>query len=304
MAEECDGTPMRQVPSNHIPWSTTVWVDEKGEKVRSRHYNIVSGKWKWGDADRQPIVDAGGRVGFRVYDRFRTVPQMIALAWVSRRKPMRRMQTLHGDSAAHLLMWTDEADDTDDSTDDDEEPHESWRPLELKMGLVPCFDTGWEISSRGRVRGGFAQPIIGYRDHIPVFNVGLVPIDMATSLIHGRYRPPPPPPRIRRTLRMLQNGKTLRNIASVLAVASGTAWGYVHQALRCMSTQTAERIIPTLCSAHTIAILETLAKEDPTLLTIRFRDMILLVKKIDGRRHHNSELYAVRDLLQRQYVRQ
>lgn len=289
---------MRQVAPTGIPWSTTVWVDETGDKVRDMHYDVARGAWRWGEKDRLPVIDSAGRMGYRAYGRFRTVPQLIALAWVSRRRPMTRMRALCGAPRAHLLTWCEEDTDTDSTDDDDDD---DWRPLELKMGLVPCVNTGWEISARGRVRGGIEQPIVNYRVFLPVANVGLVPIDMATKLIHGRYTPTPPPPRIRRTLRLLRQGRSLRQVATNLAIEPTTAWSYVHAALRHMSTSSAERIVRRLCSARTVTIVTTIAEEDESVVGIRFGDMMRLIEKLDGR-HNPSELYALRSILQRQLL--
>ena len=63
------GRSMRQVPVRHV-WASSVWSSRDGELWR-RHYDVISGDWRWDDASIQYAFDATGRQGLYLDDHFR-----------------------------------------------------------------------------------------------------------------------------------------------------------------------------------------------------------------------------------------
>lgn len=318
-----DGSAMRQVPCLFSSLAQKMWVSEAGV-VRHRH--VVNGDWIWGEP-RPPIVDRGGRVGCYVDNRFRTLEQLVALAWIRRRTPMRRMQGVAYSSDqsalyAHNLCWKDEpfgADAGQDGNEDIEAPSscsDCWRPLRFKMGLVPFVEAGYMVSQDGRLvasdgsvsRGSYA---LGSSRILFIPRVGVVPIGAVCNLLFSKHVDMhTPPPRIKTTIRLLRDGASIASVARFMAIRESTAWSYVHAALRHMSTESARRAIErVITSDGLVEQLVSLSHQTDLVLTGRLRDVVALTTRTragDGdwlcNPHRYSEVCAVRSLLRREYM--
>ena len=317
---EVDHMPMRQVPTYAYSFSGSSWVSEDGI-LRHRYFDPLSSTWNWGDI-RRPVFDARGRIGHHVYGRFRTIEQIIALAWVPRRKPMTRLKRvkrrdIRSDVTAHNLYWSDE-EDSDDGDSDDTEAGDDTRtkPLLFKMGMVPCVNSHLSISERGTLytphgafRGRYA---LGPCRFYPVSNVGLVPLNLAAQLIFAGERDrrlTSPPPRIARVIRHLRRGLSVHDVALAAGVREATAWSYAHVALRHMSTPSARKIVEKLL-AHTprvIKALEKLATESPLVVGGRLSDVVHVLTRVFAAdpswreyAHRYSVVCMARTLLQRE----
>ena len=323
VVDDPDGVAMRQVPHSKLLWGYHTWVSEGGA-VRNRFFDPYDRSWLWGDV-RRPRVDARGRVGYTVYGAFRTVEQVIALAWVARRRPMLRMRALRdaeGDDAraapmAHRMSWADEGGGGSDeaSDDDDEDDDEDFRPLCLKVGIVPCVRDDVLISRRGRIRLLRHEGVV-LRGHAsygpsylyPIENVGLLPLDLVGHMVctGTRLRTERPAPRVARTLKLLREGRGIAQIALELSVRENTAWSYAHVAMRHVSTDTARELTLRLASERLHAIVSRLASETRFVLGGRLRDVVALVNHVvvdDADWRSSPSRYAriglVRALLQR-----
>lgn len=323
-----DGEAMRQVPSVFIPWSQTVWVSETGT-VRNRYFDVVSETWKWGKI-RLSVTGRCDRLGHSVYGRFRTVEQIIALAWVPRKTPMKRMvQICHRKCeglVAHNLYWSDEPsyDDEDDdivmegqASDDHIDRNmcdgEEWLSVAFKIGLVQCR-SGLLISRDGRLYDTRTSHVesgcygLGPCRFYPIAHVGLVPLQRLSELLFISKRTfDSVPRRIKTVMRLLRTENTIDEIATKMGVKAGTAWSYTYLAMRAMSTESATEHTRRLVSCNVLTILMTkLASETPFVLTGRLRDVTNLVTKVmppDPSWCCNSqrfnEVSAIRTLLQR-----
>lgn len=318
---EVDGVSMRQVPSYSFTFAFATWVSEQGV-VRNRYYCPFDDTWSWGDV-RRPVFDASGRLGFNVYGRFRLMEQVIALAWVPRRRPMSRMRRVRlteasGGLVAHNLAWSDEPreDDTSDESDDEDDSGDAYRPLALKMGLLSCVDSRILLSQKGRIKtpygvfkGSYA---IGPCRFFPIPHMGLLPLNLASQLLFTGERDRRvgrPPPRIVRVLRQLKAGSSVAAIARAAGIREATAWSYAHAALLHMSTSSARRVTERIMS-ETPLVLTALAKistETPLALGGRLSDVVHLLTRLFAAEpawreypHRYSSVCVARTLLQRE----
>lgn len=322
---ECEGIPMRQVPSRTFPFGHSTWASEEG-LVRNRYYNAFSSTWSW-SKPRQPVFDSRGRLGYYVYGRFRVLAHVVALAWVPRHRPMYRLQRVRrknvfDNDAAYNLAWCDEesdcssGEDTDvpDSPSDDDES--GYRPLKFKMGLIPCVSENLRISSRGKLktprgifRGTYA---LGPSRFYPIPFVGLVPLDLAGQLLFSGHRDrsrDTVPPRIVRTMRLLRSGHNVASIARCCRVKETTAWSYAHTAMQHMSTSSARRITEGLLddAPSVLAALSKLAQETPFVVSGKLSDVVHLLTRLFAAQaswreypHRYSVVCLARSLLQRE----
>lgn len=318
VVEDVDGVAMRPIPLRRYHWSSVPWISETGI-LRRRHFNARTGAWHWEAADVVPIEDPKGRLGHRLQNQFRTIAQLVALAWVHRSTPMSRMAKLTlvrptEGVVAYNLRYADERDESDDDITilDAEDGAETWAPLECKVGIVPCVDTGYRISDRRRVMtptgvvsngvGGLG----GFFCMIP--NVPPVPVERVAGVLFGRPRREKPPPRIKTTMLHLKKGATIRSLARALRIKETTAWSYAHAAMRFVSTRTAREYTMQLIDAPDVAHeLGKLVDRSPELLHAPLRQIVDVVTRSmaadpDWRSnpHRYAEVSALRSLLQRE----
>lgn len=320
---EVNDVPMRQVPSYSFSFGYSTWITEDG-RIRNRYFNPKTLSWNWGDF-RKPVLDCRVRVGFNVYGRFRTTEQLIALAWIPRTKPMMRMKRvmrkeMKNDAEAHNLFWCDEehSEHEEESSDSEEEDDDSKKPLAFKMGMVPCVNDQLMLSRKGRIhtpqgvfRGSYA---LGPCRFFPVFNVGLVPLNLASQLVFTGKRDKcigKPPPRIARVMQHIRRGLLIGDISRLLCIKRETAWSYVHAALQHMSTSSARKITEHILSSETtppvLKALSKLSTETPVILGGRLQDVVYTLTQafaVDPAwreyKHRYSVVCISRTLLQRE----
>lgn len=319
---EIDDLPMRQVPSYSFGFGFATWVSESGI-VRNRFYDPFHAAWSWG-AVRRPVFDAAGRLGFNIYGRFRLLEQVIALAWVPRRRPMSRLRRVcrrdpNGDLSAHNLAWSDEMHDdpsTDDDSDDEDENGDAYRPLVLKMGLIPCINQSMQISQSGRVKTAYGSfkgsYALGPCRFFPIPHVGLLPLNLASQLLFTGDRDRKigrPPPRVLRTMQQLKAGRTIQEIARDGGIKEATAWSYAHAALQQMSTSSARQITEKITEDTPLVLkaLGQLSTETPLALAGRLSDVVHLLTRLFAAEpswrenpHRYSIVCMARTLLQRE----
>tara|TARA_B110000046_G_scaffold177799_1_gene205032 strand:+ start:709 stop:1671 length:963 start_codon:yes stop_codon:yes gene_type:complete len=316
VVDEVDGIPVRPIPLRRFCWASVPWVSEHGV-VRYRHYNARLAAWFWEARPLVPVIDKTGRLGHRLHGQFRTIPQLIALAWLRRRTPMRRMRPVEliarsdGVVAYNLRYADEQLDDTD--SDDDDETDEVWVALECKVGIVPCVGTGALISSRGRVRvanaithgtGGLG----GYFCILP--SVPPIPISRVTAvLFSSRPRGEKPAPRIREVIRLLKDGANVEVVRREMRIQPNTAWAYVHDAMRFVSTKSAATYTRQMMQdEHVEAPFRKLVDEAPELLHAPLRIIVdrftrtCMAGDLMWRTnpHRYAELCAMRALVQRE----
>ena len=291
--DDPDDVPMRQIPSTQLPWSQTTWISEAGI-VRNRYFDVVNRTWRWGNVRRPTIDDGNGRIGYYVYNRFRTIKQAIALAWIPRSTEMKRLQRVEfitGEAMiAHNLKWADEREDDDDmeeSGDTNDDALETWMPLTaFKMGIISFDAAGFYISSFGRIKTpreiSRGHCVFGQYRLFPLPTIGLVPLqalrDATFASQHTHINNPPP--RIKTTMRLLRRSHSIHSISKKLAIKESTAWSYAHMALTYMSTQSAQKITTNLLRSSVIeSVVRKLASETDVVLTGRLRDVMCLLNR-------------------------
>lgn len=320
VVEDDAGLPMKQVPTLSFSFACTTWVSEQGV-VRNRFYDAFAREWRWG-AMRRAVFDARGRLGFNVYGRFRTGEQVIALAWIPQRRPTRRIGRVvrcepSEAATAYNLRWANRGtDSSSESESDNDDDGEDRMPLEFKMGLVPCSNTGLAIDRRGRIytphgtfRGFFA---LGPCRFYPIPHVGLVPLNLVSTLMFTGERDrslTTPPPRVKRVAQRLRRGDTISQIAREAGVRDSTVWSYAHTALQHMSTQTARRIAERMLhdAPDVLSAMSTLSTETPLVLSGRLSDVVYLMTRVFAGKarwreypHRYSAVCLARAVLQRE----
>lgn len=312
IVDDPDDRAMRQIPSRQLPWTYALWVNEVGV-VRPRFYDVITNDWVWGDV-RLPIPDSRGRMGFYVYGTFRTITQAIALAWLPRYTPARRMRGIclaEGDEVvAHNMLWKDETEC------DSEERHlrREWLALRFKFGVIRCDFPGHKVSRCGCLKTG--RVVVDGTYAVGPFKFGLLPrlgvvnLEEVVRLLDNKRRHPPPP-RFARVMRRLRTGLSIREISQSEGVRESTAWAYAYEAMRHMSTTTARRVTLQCLSPNVAAAMGQLLIEAPAIvLTGRIRELVYSLTQMlaaDPGWKSNPQRYAearmLRALHQREYDR-
>ena len=247
---------LREVPNKKLWWNSVYFVSETGT-LRRRFYNPMMGTWVWGDAIAPRFVR--DRLGYRINGQFHTIEQTIALAWVKRRTAMKRLRRVilkdpRAGVIAYNLKYADEDDEESGSESSENEEgaqDELWKDLKCKIGIVKCENTQIQVSNLGRVRladGTIHRGTVGAGPSrfVRVSNVGLIPID-ATKALFDSSRYDKPPPRIRNVLILLKNcDLSIEMLARRLNIKESTAWLYVTQGMRYVSTQSAQKYLRKL----------------------------------------------------------
>lgn len=316
--EDADGNWLRQMPPSRPIWSRTLWIDEAGKVLRSRTFNPHTASWTWGPIVSESI-DSRGRSGFWFENRFYTVAQAIALAWVPRETPQKRLRAVickQGDALiAHNLQWKDEPDDEDDieleSGSEEGDPRAvEWRPLRLQIGLVRCERDDHFVSSTGLLRTpyGIERGTYARTQRVAVIpSIGMIPLKIVADLVF-KGRRPLPPPHIRRTIRALREHARITKVSTALGVKESTAWTYAHHAARHMTSASAKRLIERLLPPELVEAMRRLVVDVPdVVLGAPLRDVVILVTRLmasdlrwKSDRHRYSKVCSMRSLLQRE----
>lgn len=317
VVEEIDGIWMRPIPLRRASWASVPWISEDGV-LRIRWYNARLALWVWESRPRTPVLDKTGRVGHRLHKQFRTIAQLIALAWLPRTHPMRRMRTVElvapsNGLVAYNLRYID-ADEEETATSSDDDDDEEWLDLECKVGIVPCSGMNVSISNRGRVR--VHRTIIptagGIGDCFCILpSVPPIPISRVTAALFSSrpVRGDKPPPRIRQVVTLLREGANGQTLQKRLRIKPSTAWSYVHEALRFVSTKSATLYMRQMMQdAHVEAPFRKLIDEAPNLLHAPLRVIVDIFTRTcmasdpmwRTNAHRYAEVCAMRSLLQRE----
>lgn len=309
---------MCEIPLPHLWWNSTFWISETGT-VRKRLYNPRLKEWTWGDTV-VPITRKD-RVGYCFYGRFRSVEESIALAWVKRKTPMRRMRPVQlKDPAvgvvAYNLKYCDE-DSTTSSTDEESEqdlPNEHWKQFQCKIGIIQCENTGFQVSNMGRIRlpnGDISKGVaaLGLSRYCHIPSIGFIPIQATQKLFNGkRYQTPPP--RIRNLLILLRNcDSDIASLSKRLNIKESSVWTYVNHGMHYVSTQSARTILMSLLQKQSPLsnVMTYIVDRQPRFLTARLKPLVEVVSHElaadpDWRCNpfRYSEVAALRMLLQRE----
>lgn len=311
----------REIPSPKLWWNSAYWINETGT-LRKRFYNPRTKEWVWGDIVNP--ISRKDRVGYCLHGQFRSVEQAIALAWVRRKAPMRRMRrvSLRDPTAgviAYNLFYCDE-DGASSEEEEEEEPQEDlpdeeWRHFKCKLGVVECRSTGFQVSSMGRIRspdGVITRGVaaLGLSRYCQIPSIGFIPIQ-ATQKLFGDKRYDSPPPRIRNLLILLKNSddSTIDSLSKRLRLKDSSVWTYVNHAMRYVSTETARDILMKLLQkqAPLCDVVEHVINRQPLFLTSRLKPLVEIVShelaadpdwKCNPFRY--SEVAALKMLLQRE----
>lgn len=286
-----DDEEMREVPNKKLWWDAVYFVSETG-MLRRRYYNPMMRTWVWGDAITPRFVR--DRLGYRINGQFHTIEQAIALAWVKRRIATKHLCRVvlkdpREGVIAYNLKYADEDDcesGSESSEDEEGVQDEVWKDLKCKIGIVPCENAQMQVSNLGRVRS--ADGTIhcgtvgaGLSRFVRVSNVGLIPIDATKALFDGsRYEKPPP--RIRNILILLKHcDLSIEMLAQRLKIKESTAWLYVTQGMRYVSTQSAQHYLRKLLQkSHPLEhALRNIFLRQPHLLTSRLTPLVGIVNR-------------------------
>jgi hypothetical protein len=147
---------VREIPQR-TTWSSSLWISQYGDVWR-RIYNCVSREWYW--TEKLALVEDGtGRQGLKL-PHFVAVEYLICMAWRCRQPDTPTKVYLHNPErsiTAQNLRWQEE----DDSDEPVRIPGETWRPVTLKIGLVPC-DSRYQISNFARLKNPEGQTTVGF----------------------------------------------------------------------------------------------------------------------------------------------
>lgn len=319
--EDCDGNSLRQIPPFRLLWSRTLWIDEHGEVMRARTFNPHTRSWAWG-AVTAASIDGRGRSGFWIEGHFCTVAQAIALAWVPRETPQRRLQAVvcrKGNAiTADNLQWRDEQqydedDDIELEDDEDDDPRRvRWLPLKLQVGLVRCDRDDCFISTTGLLRTpfGIERGVYARSQRVAsIPSIGMIPLQTVVDLVFNGKRPLQPP-YIRRAIRALREHTRIAKVATALGVKESTAWTYAYHAAQHMSFTSAQRLIERLLPRVLVESMRRLVLDVPdVVLGAPLRDVVILVTRAmaadlqwKSDRHRYSKVCSMRSLLQREVV--
>ena len=278
-----DGTAMRQVPTR-FAFSSTLWVSEDGLLMR-RHFDVTTTRWRW--ADEGALVyteDDGGRLGLRVDNQFRTIEQIIALAWLWNRQPGSRVdvEVVQGQPPhAQYIRWTER----ESVKELGENRDEVWKTLRgYKCGIV-TIPEGYQISSKGRLkgpkgvtRGFYFVGACGETRLASVKDCGLVDLWVAAKLI------PPAlclPPALKQAADGMMTGHTPSEHAEAVAIKEDTAWSYYRQTLAALNLPRSElkQLGESLCNRDLWRFLMKLSDEDDDRIDGPLNDLFELVEE-------------------------
>lgn len=298
---EHDDVALRQLPYRHTPWAHTLWVSETGA-LFPRLFLVASRSWRWLPA-RTPRFDALGRQGHYVDATFRTLEQLVALAWCAGEPPRGLHLVRHHPEEplyAHNLEWVETT-----SVEVESAAPRRWRAIaEVRLGLI-CCGTDCEVSTDAQLRaGGVLLPTFRSLGHIFAHapHVGLVPVDLLRDVLFGAKRPPPPPPRLRLVLDLLPHA-TPHTLACALGIRQSTAWSYLRDALRHLSTRRAAAVTARFVGTE----LDQLVRALPDVCDQPLRELVHHVDRAlaaDRDWRTRADRYArvvlVRDVLRRE----
>lgn len=314
--EDPKGQAMRCMPSRNVPWGITQWVSEHGV-VRRRYYNASTRYWVWSD-ECAPVENDHGDIGHYANGIFHTVPQMIAVAWVKRSFPMRRLDGVRlvrpdlGMVASNMAWEHDEDKDVQVYFS---QRSRRWSGIAFRIGFVRCQTKSVRISDDGyvSVRGGKKHRGLAYVGgyYVAVPQVGIISIEYLRAAIFDRVVNTHIPPRIAKVLHEVTTNKTqpttVKRLARVLNVKESTAWNYACASLCHMSTTRASRfVLGMLDDERTYNAFEDMIREHPEFYTRPLREVVLFFGKTCEHSdkwctnpHRYPEARALRHIFQR-----
>ncbi len=321
VVEDVESISMRPIPLRRYHWSTVPWISETGI-LRRRHFNARLSEWHWELKTVAPSLDRRGRIGHRLQNQFYTLAQLIALAWLERPTPMKRMSEVlltHPEDGlvSYNLRYRDSFSREDDDSDDDisiVDPDEVWLPLECKVGIVPCVESGYHVSNRRRLRSPNGKISIGNGGlggyFFLISGIPPIPAERATSVLFDpTTKREKPPPRIRATMAQLNAGASIKRLAHSLKIKQTTAWSYAHAAMRFVSTSTARSYTTQLLAdPNVVPQFRVMIEKSPDLLHAPLRTIVDVFTRewmaVDlnwrSNAHRYAEMSALRALLQRE----
>ena len=266
------GRSMRQVPVRHV-WASSVWCTKEGELWR-RHYDVISGDWRWDDAPIQYAFDARDRQGLYLDDAFRPIETIIALAWLHRApKTLAQVQVEEG-KPLHLdhLSWTDGESNEERGMI----PGESWKQLKWKCGVVPA-PPGYGISNKGRLRApsgdvtaGLAfNGAFGWTRLAAIKGCGLVDLYLAAGMIKPIVDNIKLKPCIGETLDGILSDDKISpaDLSRHTGIQLDTAWSYFRQAAVWVHKRKLKQLGETLVARDLWRLLNRMLEDDDRDLT-------------------------------------
>ena len=160
--------PCRQIPRRKVEWNNRLFVTKSGT-ARWRHYNVVTGRWRWGDLAPFAYSETG-RIGL-VIDYWIPLETAIALAWLHREPESATRVNVDGDIHLNTIEWQN-----GEEIEDGPIRGEKWLKLKGKVGCVP-IEEGYLISNKGRLknlRGDVTSGFWFYGTRHAATNAGLV----------------------------------------------------------------------------------------------------------------------------------
>ena len=142
--------PCRQVPEPSY-WTSGLFITRCGT-ARRRHYNLISGLWKWEDQVTSMSLIDGERFGYKLENVFHSLERVIALAWKRRHPDSTSRVFCNGEPHARNIEWvTEEVDTEANELTIEESLLETWKPLtKHRVGAVRVGG-GYRISSMARL---------------------------------------------------------------------------------------------------------------------------------------------------------
>ena len=281
--EECENIAYRQIPTNKKIWDFSSWSSENGE-VRNRYFDIMKKEWKWDEIRK--YIELNGVLGLYIYGEFLPIERIIASAWCEQKRPSKRLpKILHNGSK--LIAYNLEFEE-DDEEEEEEEEDQIFLPIRCKFGLIKFEDPDFEISEKGFVRTKYGIFRGNYHKDVRMFslpNVGLIPVNELADLIFQNKRTSKVPPRIKKTMHLLRDKFSIKEIAIELKIQQSTAWSYVFEALQHFSTKSATKLIKNLIIfKELIPTIEKLPKE--TILSGNLSKVMELLDDIFSDNEH------------------
>ena len=237
----------REIPQRGT-WTSSCWVTKRGYAVYRRHYDLVTGHWRWSDqATPWVLDDESGRLG--VYLTSWTSREMvIALAWRHRAvdSPARVVTLRDGDVQAQWIRWREEEDGVEDGAIQGE----TFKPLRWRCGNVPC-PKGYFISSQGRLKAPSGDVTAGFwvqgleTRMASVRGCGLVDLFVAAKIKPNTMHLPPS---LKRAVDCILSGNGPQELADATGLSLTTSFGYLTKVAVHLRSSDLKRHVPRIVS--------------------------------------------------------
>ena len=227
------GTKYRQIPEPFV-WSSALFISKTGAAWR-RHFNTVTREWHWADEPTLPVEEPeSGRMGLSVGTHWAPLETCIALAWRHRHPESSAPALREGrqrELSARSIRWPQEEEEEEGGPIEGE----TWKPLAVRIGVVPTTGLGYQISTIGRLKNpsgevtrGFWAPMGSMRGRrwAAVRGAGLCDLDSAAGLQSGIQQPLS----IQLALAALMTGRDAEELAAEARIKVSSAWAYLNKA--------------------------------------------------------------------------